>query len=189
MEPVFKIMDSIQLGDLVFSVPESMKVGDLRRVQMLVSPSLSIEDLSRQITVAGKKEGALVKLTPRMAAILTGAAFTIRSITPDTQAIASATPTEWKWEVQPLTPGRQTLSLSLNALLTVEGSTVPHTFKSFERSIQVHITMGQLVSGFVGRNWQWLWTTIAVPVLGWLWHKRGQQKRVRGSTGEPDAQM
>jgi hypothetical protein len=38
--------------------------------------------------------------------------------------------------------------------------------------IKIVVTWQQKVSVFVGENWKWLWTTILVPLLGWLWERR-----------------
>jgi len=52
---------------------------------------------------------------------------------------------------------------------------------SFEK-ISVKGTHWQNASNFVGSNWQWLWTTILVPLVALLWG-RGKRSNKSGDQG------
>ena len=91
---------------------------------------------------------------------------------PQVQAVSQTVMTEWKWEIEPTKVGPQRLHLTLSALLTVNGERTPRVIRSFEHAIEVHVTWRQNLAGFIGQNWQWLWTAILIPVVGWVVQKR-----------------
>src|SRR5205823_14748857 len=113
-------------------------------------------------------ESAQVHVSKRMEAHLTGSGFAIEALTPDLQAITSQQITRWKWEVSPTKLGPQTLHLALSAHIELAGLDAPLVARTFEREIQVDITIPQRVSAFIQTNWQWLWAAIVVPIAVFL---------------------
>jgi hypothetical protein len=107
-----------------------------------------------------------------MEAQLTGRGFAIEALTPDLQAVTSQQITRWKWEVTPTEYGPHTLHLAVSAHIDVAGRDAPLVARTFDRQIQVEITIPQRVSGFIQKNWQWLWAAIVVPIVGYLWKRR-----------------
>jgi hypothetical protein len=89
-----------------------------------------------------------------MEARLSGLGFKIETVTPEVQAVSATNVTEWKWEIEPTEPGSQRLHPTLSAQLHMEGQRVPRTIRTFERTIEVHVTWSQKVSHFVANNWQ-----------------------------------
>src|SRR5688572_15880559 len=84
------------------------------------------------------------------------------------QVVPSKGQAAWDWSVDAKEAGPQHLSLRLAAAPDFHPD-ARHTMETYRRDIQVEVAMGQQISGFVGPNWQWLWTVILVPVAGWLW--------------------
>jgi hypothetical protein len=76
-----------------------------------------------------------------------------------------------EWEVTNQASA-QTLHLALSAHIDVAGRDAPLVVRTFDRDIQVDITIPQRVSGFIQKNWQWLWAAIVVPIVGYLWKRR-----------------
>jgi hypothetical protein len=140
-----------------------------------------MEKLQDKIVEAGKREGAQIRVANQMEARLSGRGFKIQAITPEVQAVSKANVTEWKWEIEAAKPGSQPLLLTLSALLQVEGERLPRAIRTFERTIEVRVTWPQRLSNFMVDNWQWLWTTLLVPIVGWIIQKwrRPNKKRKR----------
>ena len=109
-----------------------------------------------------------------MEAQLTGSGFAIEAQEPDLQAVTSQKSTRWTWKVTPTGHGPQTLHLTLSAHIDVAGRDAPLVVRTFDRDIQVNITIPQRVSGFLQKNWQWLWAAIVVPIAGYLWKRGGK---------------
>ena len=73
----------------------------------------------------------------------------------------------------PTTWGRQQLTISVSALYDIEERPSKdkrkRAVKVFEQTIEIEVTYGKMVQVFVSGNWQWLWTTLAVPIATFLW--------------------
>ena len=163
---------TLNWGNIAFNAPESMRYAQPQIVELLLSPSLSVADLEAQLHQKMGAESAQVHVSNRMEAHLTGSGFAIEALTPDLQAITSQQITRWKWEVNPTKLGPQTLHLALSAHIDLAGLDAPLVARTFEREIQVDITIQQRVSGFIQTNWQWLWAAIVVPIAVFLWKRR-----------------
>ena len=101
-----------------------------------------------------------------MEARLTGGGFRIEALTPERQPVGRSSTTEWRWEVHKTEGGSHALHLTLSALITVEGERTPRAVRTFDREIEIQVTLRQRITGFVGDNWQWLWAALIVPLLG-----------------------
>jgi hypothetical protein len=169
LDQIDRFLEQLPEASIAFNAPESMLAGDTTEMHLLLSPKLSVEALEDKLKgLGGDVQGDVIRVAPRMEAVLTGQNFEIVAITPALQAVARNEPTEWRWEVTPKAAGSHRLHLVLNA--AVEGSS--RTLRTFDRTIQVNVTWGRQLSGFAQNNWQWLWTTALVPVAGWLWKRR-----------------
>jgi hypothetical protein len=169
---VDRILEKMQLGNIAFNVPSSMNLAETSLVQLVLSLEKPIEELKQIIEAQGEREGARIRVSKRMEARLTGTDFQITAITPECQAIAGNELTKWKWEIKPVKPGHSRLHLTLNAFLTVEGISTARTVCTFDKYIDVNVTLHQKAIDFIGKNWQWLWAAIIIPVVGWLWRRR-----------------
>jgi hypothetical protein len=159
-------------GNIAFNAPASMRYAQPQIVELLLSPSLSVADLQAQLQQKVGVESARAQISNRMEAQLTGSGFGIEAQMPDLQAVTSQQATRWTWKVTPTGHGPQTLHLTLSAHIDVAGRDAPLVVRTFDRDIQVSITIPQRVSGFIQKNWQWLWAVIVVPIAGYLWRRR-----------------
>jgi hypothetical protein len=159
-------------GNIAFNAPASMRYAQPQIVELLLSPSLSVADLQAQLQQKVGVESARAQISNRMEAQLTGSGFGIEAQMPDLQAVTSQQATRWTWKVTPTGHGPQTLHLTLSAHIDVAGRDAPLVVRTFDRDIQVSITIPQRVSGFIQKNWQWLWAAIVLPIAGYLWRRR-----------------
>ncbi len=178
---VDRALEALPLGNIAFSVSTVMMLNRGEDVHLLLSPSMSIEELEKQLVETLRREtqveGLQIRIAPRMEARLSGTNFSILALTPEVQPVTWKQPTEWRWEVRPTEAGSQALHLTLTALLQIEGKDSTRAIRTFDRDIQVQVTWPQRISGFVAENWQWLWTTVAAPVALWLWSKRRKKQQ------------
>jgi|GEM_PF-6563331 len=171
VEDVDKALSALHAANVAFNLPETMNLNNTAEIQLLLSLKRSIEELSGEITAQGKKEGDAIKASHRMRARLTGPNFQIAEITPMEQAVGTSDTVEWKWEIKPLSAGRHNLHLSLDAMLSFEGSSTPHNIRTFDKTIEVEITAAQNASAFLGKNWQWLLAVILLPFGKFVWNR------------------
>jgi hypothetical protein len=158
---------------IAFNMPTSLRRGETIQIELLLSLHESIDELieklKRRSVAIGEKEGADIRVSHRMEARLTGPGFTITAITPEQQLVGVLEATEWKWNVKAVTSGQQLLHLTLAAIFFLENSQTTLAVRTFDKHIDVTVSWYKPVSSFIGDNWQWLWTALLVPVVGWLW--------------------
>lgn len=172
-----EVFPQFQMGNIVFNTPDTMKFGETRGIQLLLSPKLTFQELEKQLEKSGEVRRRRIRISQVMEANLTGRGFKIDPITVALQLVNPDGVTEWRWEVTSLEAGRHNLYLTMNAILEIDGKELPHTIQTLYEVIEVQVTWQQRVSGFVAEHWKWLWTAIVVPLVGWLWERRKQRTK------------
>jgi hypothetical protein len=166
------VIDRLPTVNAAFNAPSTLRLEESAVIQLRLSGRRSIRRLQEEITALGRREGARIKASDEMEANLAGTGFKIEAITPTAQSVSRAGVTQWKWEVEPTKTGIRRLHLSLSAILHLEGKESLYTVRTFERTLEVRVPLRERLSGFVGRNWQWLWTALLLPVGGWMLSRR-----------------
>lgn len=172
LQIIDRILEKMELGSIAFNVPKIMNLHKPVLIHLVLGVEKEIEDIKRMIEEEGEKVGANIRVSSRMEARLLGQNFEITTITPEVQAVARKEVTEWKWEIKPRVEGKQNLHLTLSALLSIEGESTPRVIRTFDRIINVEVTMRQKAKVFIQNNWQWLGAVIFVPLVAWAWKKR-----------------
>jgi hypothetical protein len=166
-------------ANIVFNVPGEMTLDQPSEIRLLLSrnrtPSQLEAEIKRAVAGVSGLQGARIAVSDKMEARLTGQGFEIIGATYEAQPVGTEGETVWQWDVVPTKEGILELHLTLSAILSVNGSSVPMAIRVFDRKIRVKVTWRQRISGFLTRNWKWLWTVVLIPVGRWLW-KRRQKK-------------
>jgi hypothetical protein len=162
-------LDNLSEANLAFTAPSEIGLGEVRLIELAVSPSASAKDLLD--TLEGRTEADTVqaRVSSIMTATLKGPAFEIEAITPETQAISFSEPTRWEWYATPIHPGLQQLRLALSARIEVEGTPTTRSIETFRRDITVHVPWSQRIASFFAAHWQWLLTVLLLPLVRWGW--------------------
>ena len=180
-------IDALVTGSAAVSSPASVKVGELFTVYLRVSPeklNSLLEGLQKEhpgnSTLKGK-EG--VKLTSRMVASIKGIGFEFSPKDGQIQGVGAGT-TTWDWQVRPLESGPLTLTVTLAGTLMMEDKEVPRNFFQYEQKVDVAVSP----TGFFSKYWQWLATTLAIPVVSAIWavfrRPKTNSERPRSSVAE-----
>jgi hypothetical protein len=172
-------------GSIVFNAPNTIRYGQVQTVELVLSRSLPVSALQDQLEQQSSVESAMVRISNRMEARLTGIGFTIEALGPDLQAVTNQQVTRWQWEVTPTGSGLKTLHLSLSAYVGVAGSDAPLVVRTYDRDINVDVTVGQRVTSFLRGNWTWLWVAVVVPCAGYFWAV-WRRRRSRALAAPPD---
>lgn len=167
-------VQSLEWGTIVFNVPSQMRYQERYVVELVLSMTASRAELQAELeTGAGAgAQSAEIRISNEMEARLTGTGFTFKRIEPASQAVSRLATTRWRWEVIPEERGTRVLHLALYAHIRIAGSDKRYVVRTFDRTINVQITMPQRVTGFVFENWQWLWAALLLPTAGYLWKRR-----------------
>lgn len=168
----------MKFGSITFNAPTNINIEDSSQIHLVLSLADTVEKLKKYIVEEGEKIGSNIKVSDVMDAHLSGSMFRIEKITPERQAVSKRQKTEWKWEIHPTKEGKHKLHLTLTAILKIDGENTSRAIKSFEKVIEINVTTPQKIVLFFKSNWQWLWTVILVPVVGWLWKRRKSNSQV-----------
>ena len=170
-----RIKNSLGIANIAFNTPESMSLNEAKKVELLLSTSLSQEDLQKAVekhNVEGIIHGEEIKISDQMEAILTGDGFQITEVLPARRAISKTSVTEWTWDVRALKTGKLRLHLTLNAVVIIGGNPQPYPITTYDKEYIVSVGTIDTVVIFTREHWQWLWTTIFLPVGAWLWKRK-----------------
>lgn len=176
------IAEGLPSGTIAFNTPEQMMLDKPGAVALRLSLSEPVESLTAAVRAAIGDTGALVgtarvRFSRAMTATLEGQGF---DITPDAAtshpvAVSETKPTEWVWQVTPRKTGDLFLSLSLDAILSIDGREAPRTYRAFFRIVHVTATWPQLIAGWVKEYWGPI--AFVLTLLGALWKAvRGRRK-------------
>ena len=168
---VDQALAQLKLGNVAFNSPARINIEDTVSIKVELSPNQSQAALLARVDEPGAKLSESLQVSNLMEARLSGEGFKIVAVTPERQAVSSGI-TEWIWDVTPETEGRRQLTLSIDALITVNGELVPRTLRTFRKPIEVEVSSGQRIGGFLGEHGKWAWTTLLVPLFGWVAKKR-----------------
>ena len=176
-----QVVDGLPRGSALFNPPASMRVGEVKLVEVRVVPVTEEEmeeDKEVQATlVAGMGEVDEVVVIPLrvstvMSARLTGAAFNIKPLKEEEQIRTSDDPyISWVWEVTPQEAGEKNLTLFLSVVVNAEGMGDKTYTTSEIRTVQVQSNLLYSIRQFFGTNWEWVATGLVLPALGWIWRR------------------
>jgi hypothetical protein len=182
-DKVDAVLGELVSGNVAFNTPERMGFRESRTITLIASPEMNQESLGARLRerIGGGDPISVeaLQIAPLMEARLEGAsAFEVIPLTPGRQPVGRAAPTEWRWNVRANEAGTQTLHLTIDAIVTVDGERFPRSLNVLDRRIEVEITAVQQFGMFVESNWQWVAGTIVIPLGVWWWTNR-KKRRVR----------
>ncbi|KAK42429.1 hypothetical protein BG58_03630 [Caballeronia jiangsuensis] len=159
---------------MAYNAPPPLTIADTAKIELRIDPKQTESEIKKAITLPGELTVALIQISNRMQADITGdkEALTISNLDPEIQAVSGKEPTIWRWLVKPLKEGTHLVFVKLYAQVMIDGSQTPMRIGSYEGRIVVNVSPRQHVENFVQKNWQWLWTAILVPVGGFWWKRR-----------------
>jgi hypothetical protein len=165
-------------GKIAFNTPDRVPLGKSRVIEAKLSTNMPSDVLLAQLSEAGAKESASIKVSDRMiATLIGGGAFDVSPSGPQQQFVSKKELTTWTWVVTPKQSGTQILTLSFDAVLSVDGKDGTRTINTFKRKIEIDVPWPETPSEWLVllKGWfdniHWIWLTILVPLGLWLWNK------------------
>lgn len=161
-------------ASMAFVLPETTNITEDIKAQLLIDPST--DDVSKQLTVKGTVTKSTIQISKVAIAKLTAPDFDVVAITPEQQALTTTEPTEWLWELQPKSAGTHDVQLTVTAVIKVDGDKSEHHLKTFEKSVTVQITPMQVIKAWLAKYWQWIVSTLIVPLGVWIYKEKIKKK-------------
>jgi hypothetical protein len=177
-EQLFKTSAAIT-GDTIGSIEDTLNI------TLTIDPSLDKESLRQQlesenpdakITVTDTKISALA--WPELIA----PDFTVTPAVASEQAVIKDGPTEWSWQLKPKTGGKFIVLIDLYAIVYVGDKQTKRKYKTLRQPITItvpEISWYIHLWNWVDQNWEWIWTVILLPAIGYLINKRRKKKKKR----------
>lgn len=172
-------------GWVAFSVPEKMTVSKTYSVKIRISKRNSKQN--KTVLILGNDDAINnsnypsvatiedIKVSGEMSASLKGDEnqFKISLVSTETQHVDDETYTEWEWLVTPIKSGQNPLKL------VIKIKDLNKDIVVFNKNIDITSNVPVAVGGFLEKYWQWLLTTIVIPVVLYFWNRKKKKKTTR----------
>jgi hypothetical protein len=170
--------DNLPMGQVAVNHPEQMKVSRADTVRVRISRDQAA-DLSKGLPSEGHatEHDAIAVSTSMKVQLFGEPYFDIKPLDDTEQLITNKGFTEWSFTVVPLRSGKLPLHVRITAIVRAAGIEKTKDFPVKDEIIQVRVSPMAAVGSFVAKNWQWLWSTILVPIALWLWNRRRKNKK------------
>jgi hypothetical protein len=103
--------------------------------------------------------------------------FQITPLSTELQNIEEKGYTEWDWSIKPLKGGQNFLKLVVKVRIKEDGQEFYKDITVFDKNIDVKSNPGFTISQFIQSYWQWIMTTIIIPLVIWWWKNRKEKKK------------
>jgi hypothetical protein len=161
-------------------MPKVVLMGDTGEARLLVGPAKDVAEAIEAFSAGGEVRVETVRIADHMEALLYGSRLGVTELTPRRQIVDKDALTEWRWTIVGQAPGTQTAYLSFNEIKRTDEGILPRVIRSMQSAIFVQRGFLDRIVDFLALNWQWLWASIAVPFVGWLWANRKRLQRYLG---------
>ncbi len=179
--------ENITPGTMAYSVPEEMKVGNTYNIKLRISKDnnkIQLISGDRNITISDTSIKSIVtiesiRVEPIMSAQLVSDenSFEIKSLSTEVQNIEQSGYTEWQWLIKPLKGGENFLKLVVKVRVKEDGQEFYKDITVFDKKIPVKSNTIFTVKSFLSQYWQWIMTTIIIPLIIWFYKKRSEDKK------------
>lgn len=175
-------------GTIAYSVPDKMTVSTEYRVKLRITKekgkwinrTLILGD--REIPIVDTTVSSTVRLenirvSRKMSAYLISddKSFRITNLNTETQIVENSEYTEWSWIVYPLVSGDKHLKLLIK--ITIDESDSYKDIVVFDKKIEVKSNMSHGLSAWFSNYWQWLISTLLIPIAIFIYSKREKGKK------------
>lgn len=173
-------------GWIAYSVPEEMKVAKSYSIKVRISKKtgqtkadliLGNHDAINNPQLPSIATIEDVKVSGEMSAELRadGESFDIKALSTPVQNIDNESYTEWEWIVTPKKSGSSPIKLIIKVKELNKDIVV------FNKSIKIQKNVTVAVEGFFEKYWQWLMTTIIIPIFIYFWNRKKKKRQTKKS--------
>ena len=167
-------------GWIAFSVPENMIVSKSYSIKVRISKSnnnKAVLILGNDDAINNPEYNSIatiedVKVSGEMSAELRGDSdmFNIVSLSTSVQNIDNESYTEWEWDIVPKKRGDSPLKL------VIKTKGIEKDIVVFNKIIKIKSNVPVAVEGFFEKYWQWIMTTIIIPIFVYFWNRKKKRK-------------
>lgn len=160
---------NLQQANIVLSVPDTANIDEDVRVELVLSLQKDMDELRKDISESGVQHSDVILVSRILEVQITAPDFEVKSITPTRQLLSSTRTNSWKWTLRSKSAGIHSIDVSVTAVVELSGARTEHHIKTFNKRVDIEITSQQRLEQWFAKYWQWLATTIVIPLF--LWYK------------------
>lgn len=172
-------------GLIAYSVPTEMKVANKYIIKVRITKDNT--DNGKTVLIIGDRHipindetvnSKVIIENIRVDKIMTSEilydsiSFRVESLNTKVQDVDSVSYTEWSWVVMPLKSGKGYLKLIVKVKSNNKDIVV------FDKAIEVKSNIKYSIKTFVGNYWQWMMTTIIIPLIIFVYKKRKPKRKI-----------
>lgn len=191
-----RILQTLPWGGIVFRVDQkTVRLNSETNASLVILPQKSEQDLETEVRQKLAQDPnvaiqpARVRISGTMRATLTStdaAALTVvPSQTDDNLAVSFQNDTTWLWKIRANKVGTYSLWCTLYASVSVNDKNQTYKVKTYSDQIEVNVTTGDRVKDFLAQYWQWLMTTLIVPVGIFLYRRFKRKPEIWDDVNSP----
>jgi hypothetical protein len=170
--------DTWKKGLITFTTPDKMELNEKYRVVVKISKELK-SDLLEQLTPGEKAMVDSLLVGDIMVVRLQGDEFDIKAYDEEEQGVLDDGYTLWEFDVIPTRTGKHQLFVKAGIVYYVKDlGPTRKFFPVYEKEIEIEVSLGRWIASFVTERWEFLLSTIVIPVLtvGYTrWRRRKTQ--------------
>ncbi|CAN5431360.1 hypothetical protein BH10BAC4_BH10BAC4_15390 [soil metagenome] len=166
-------------GFIAFNPPVEMRVNQKDRVQVRISKKFlsgMIESMARveTMTVDSLNVGDIMLVK------LSGEEFKIVAYDEEEQGVTNEGYSQWEFDVTPQQSGDLELFLKVGVVYFVPNlGPAKKYFPVYEKKIKVTVSAWQVVAGFATERWEFIVSSIVIPVGVWFFSRIRSRKKER----------
>jgi hypothetical protein len=174
------------VGIMAYSTPEQMVVGKSYTIKLRISKEDNKVQLVsgdrnipiNDVTIDSKVVIESIRVEPIMSASLLSeeGKFLITPVSTETQNIEDKGYTEWQWRITPLKGGDNFLKLVVKVRISNENGDFYKDITVFDKNIKVKSNITFSIKTWISNYWQWLISTIFIPLIVWFYKKKKEEK-------------
>jgi hypothetical protein len=176
-----KSVNDTTRGWIAYSVPDEMKVFKTYSIKVRISKKSNVNKatliLGNSDAINNPEYPSIatiedVKVSGEMVADLRGDVdiFVINSLSTEKQSIDDDGYTEWEWSVTPKKSGDNSLKL------VIKLKDLSKDIIVFNKNIKIKSNVPVVVESFFEKYWQWIMTTIIIPIFVYFWNRKKKRK-------------
>lgn len=171
------IANQLQNASALFTVQKELNISEIGSAHLIIDPTHSASTITKDETVDEhvKKQDIKISQTAIAKLTVTPDGLVARETQNALQTINPAGPTEWVWELAPVTEGTYTLDVTLEAVVQVNNSFAPMKQLQFHDKVNIQITKRQVIERWAHNHidpiLNWIWTVLLVPAFLFLTKK------------------
>jgi hypothetical protein len=169
------VTDQLHTSTLGFVLPHTANIDETFSAKLLIQPEIEIAEMEKQFTGQGHVVTAKIVISNIATATLISEDFIITPTTPIEQAIAQTQATIWEWDLRAKSVGKHHIKLSVDAVITIDNKSTQYHLQTFEQDVTITITKQQQLTSWIKQYGQWLWTTLLLPLIMFVWKRFAKQ--------------